>query len=123
MPDETTTVIVTWDDLLNFGREYEHFTDLLRDRISDKEHLDQEEGELFVYDYGFLSVVDTGAVEVEVTFEYDSFEGVGADDDTYRLTPKGRLVLSLMKRLNMEYEVASQVASETFPDDGEVVGS
>lgn len=45
------------------------------------------------------------------------------DDAVYRLTPKGKLTASLISNLNISYEEATVIASDVFPNDGEVVGS
>lgn len=118
---ETRTVIIelTWDDLLNFGIEYEAIWQLMADRIAEELEL-PETSELFVTDYGFVGVVDPGAVEVEVTVEINDYE---EDDALYQITPKGKLVLTLMRHLTIDIDLAQKMANEIYPDDGEVVAS
>jgi hypothetical protein len=122
MPDpEKKTVIIelTWDDLLNFGTEYEAIWQLMADRIEDELGL-PETSELFVTDYGFIGVVDAGCVEVEVEVEINHYED---EEEVYRITSKGRFVLALQSKLGLSYSTASEMADLVYPVDGEVVAS
>ena len=116
MPDtkitQTSIVNITWNDLLNFGQLYEAFNDLLSDHLEEQLTL-PEEAELFVYDYGFVGVVDTGCVEVEVEYEIVTYVD-DEDDVLYQITPKGKLTLELMRRLKLDFEQASQITDEVF---------
>lgn len=121
MPDpEKKTVIVemTWDDLLNFGIEYEAIWQLMADRIEDELGL-PETSELFVTDYGFVGVVDPLTVEVEVEVEINHYE----DEPVYQITPKGKLILAIQSKLGLSFNTAQEMADLVYPDDGEVVAS
>jgi hypothetical protein len=121
MPDpEKKTVIIemTWDDLLNFGTEYEAVWQLMADRIETELEL-PETSELFVTDYGFIGVVDAGCVEVEVNVEINHYE----DEPAYQITSKGKLILAIQSKLGMSFDTAQEMADLVYPDDGEVVAS
>lgn len=115
MPEDrchSTILVVSWRDLLDFGMDYEHFTDLLADAICDDQGIDPDRG-LLITDYGFAAVEDPGHVSICVEYEIEDewLEPLPEDEPVYQLTPKGKLVAKLMAE-GLSYEAASRIVSD-----------
>lgn len=123
MPENETIITVDWEDLLNYGQNYEHFTDLVYERVREHEGIDEEnDPELFVTAYSFHEVEAPGKLLLSVLWEQSD------EEPSYSITPKGELVLTLIHKLSLDYDDASDLADKLIAacggqPSGEVVGS
>jgi len=104
---QETIITVGWHDLLHYGKTYETFTDLVTEAVGDEFDLEAED--VHVVGYGFHRVMNPATITLHVEYEVEEYE-----EEAYQITPKGRLVLSLIKNLGLDYEQASQIADETY---------
>ena len=123
MPENETIIGVDWDDLLHYGQTYECFTDLIHERLLEHEGIDAEhDPEVFVTAYSFDTVANAGQLNLRVLWEQSE------EEPSYSITPKGELVLSLIHKLGLQYDDASELADKLVAAcggaaTGEVVGS
>ena len=107
--EQETLIAVNWEDLLDFGRTFEAFSDLLRERVAEEFDIEYSE-DVIVTSYGFHHVNTPAELVLHVFFEVEEDE----DDAVYQITPKGKLTLELMRRLKLDFEQASQITDEVF---------
>lgn len=67
-----TTVLVGLDDMLNFGKSYEYFEDLLGERLANMIDLDDDEFPK-ILSYGFSSVYDPSNVYISILYTVETF--------------------------------------------------
>lgn len=108
--DLTTRVTISMEDMLDFGREYEEFSDLLRDRVAEQEYIEYAD-EVLIYGYSFHAVLSVSEVVMTVHYVVE-----GDNDPVYVLTPKGKMTALLMGR-GFSYEAATEISDECFSAD------
>lgn len=110
-----TIIEVALDDLLYYGERYTDFSTLLEDKIT-LLGLEPPDNEVLVESFGFEAV--TGGRHVTLWVIYD----VITDDQLWQLTPKGRVMFTLMEETNMSTAEASRVV-DSLVSSGVVVES